>query len=201
VARTKEFDPDRVLDDAMSLFWQRGFEATSMADLVDGLGIARASLYATFGDKHSLYLRALDRYVERRDPAVVERLAAPGSPLAAVGKFVADYAAEITADEQHRGCLVVNAAVERLPGDDDVARRVRSSWQTLEVALTAALSRARAEGELAKDADPRALARFAVVVLQGLRVVGKADPGGPLVRDAVAQLRSALGVLRAAEDR
>ena len=193
MARTKEFDPDRVLDDAMALFWQRGYEATSMADLVDGLGIARASLYATFGDKHSLYLKALDRYVEWRDPAVVERLSAPGSPLAAVGRFFADYAAEITADEQRRGCLVVNAAVERLPGDDDAALRVRSSWQTLEVALTAALSRARAQGELAADADPRALARFAVVVLQGLRVVGKADPGGPLVRDAIAQLRSALG--------
>ena len=193
MARTKEFDPDKVLDDAMALFWQRGFESTSMADLVDGLGIARASLYATFGDKHALYLKALDRYVERRDPAVVERLSAPGSPLAAVVSFIAEYAAEIAADEQRRGCLVVNAAVERLPGDDAAAQRVRSSWQTLEVALTSALSRARAEGELAADADPRALARFVLVVLQGLRVVGKADPGGPLVRDAIAQLRAALG--------
>jgi TetR/AcrR family transcriptional repressor of nem operon len=70
---------------------------------------------------------------------------------------------------------------------------VRSSWQTLEVALTSALSRARAEGELAAEADPRALARFLVVVLQGLRVVGKADPGSPLVRDALAQALSVLG--------
>lgn len=193
MARTKEFDPDRVLDDAMSLFWRQGYEATSMSDLVEGLGIARASLYATFGDKHSLYLKALDRYVERRDPAVVERLSAAGSPLAAVRKFVAEYGAEIATDEQGRGCMVVNAAVERLPGDNAAALRVRSSWQTMEVALTSALCRARAEGELAAEADPRALARFAVVVLQGLRVVGKADPDGPLVRDAIAQLQSALG--------
>ncbi len=193
MGRTKEFDPDRALDDAMSLFWRRGFEATSMADLVGGLGVARASLYATFGDKHSLYLKALDRYVERRDPAIVERLSAPGSPLAAVRAFVQGYGAEIAADEEHRGCLVVNSAVERLPGDAEAARRVRSSWQTLEVALTSALSRARAEGELAAGADPRALARFLVVVLQGLRVVGKADPGGPLVRDGLAQALAALG--------
>lgn len=193
MARTKEFDPDRALDDAMALFWQRGYESTSMSDLVAGLGVARASLYATFGDKHSLYLKALDRYVERRDPAVVERLATTGSPLAAVREFVAAYGSEITGDVLRRGCLVVNTAVERLPGDEEAARRVRSSWQTLEVALTSALTRARAEGELRPGTDPRALARFLVVVLQGLRVVGKADPDGPLVRDALGQALSALG--------
>ncbi|WP_040162898.1 TetR/AcrR family transcriptional regulator [Microbacterium gorillae] len=193
MARTKEFDPDKALDDAMSLFWQRGYEATSMSDLVDELGVARASLYATFGDKHSLYLKALDRYTERRDPVVVERLSAAGSPLAAVRAFVAEYGAEIIADKQPRGCLVVNTAVERLPGDDEAALRVRASWQTLEVALTAALSRAKAEGELPGGSDPRALARFVVVFLQGLRVVGKADPSLPLVRDALAQFSLVLG--------
>ncbi len=193
MARTKEFDPEQALDNAMSLFWRRGYDATSMADLVGELGVARASLYATFGDKRSLYLKVLDRYVEQRDPRIVERLSAPGSPLAAVRAFVQGYGAEIAADEEHRGCLVVNAAVERLPVDPETARRVRSSWQTLEVALTAALSRARAEGELAAGSDARALARFLVVVLQGLRVVGKADPGGPLVRDGLAQALAALG--------
>jgi TetR/AcrR family transcriptional repressor of nem operon len=193
VARTKEFDPDRALDDAMALFWQHGYEATSMSDLVVGLGVARASLYATFGDKHSLYLKALDRYVELRDPALVERLSAAGSPLAAVRAFVGQYGAEITGDERGRGCLVVNTAIERLPGDVEAARRVRSSWQTLEVALTSALSRARAEGELPADTDPRVLARFVVVVLQGLRVVGKTDSAGALVRDALTQLSSVLG--------
>ena len=192
MARTKEFDPERALDDAMALFWQRGFEGTSMADLVQGLGVARASLYATFGDKHALYLKALDRYVERRDPAVVERLSGAGSPLAAVRAFLESYASEIAADDQHRGCMVVNTAVERVPVDAEAALRVRSSWQTLEVALTAALSRARAEGELGAGADPRALARFLVVVLQGMRVVGKADPGGPLVSAALAQALASL---------
>jgi TetR/AcrR family transcriptional regulator, transcriptional repressor for nem operon len=193
VARTREFNLDQALDDAMLLFWQRGYEATSMADLVDGLGVARASLYATFGDKHSLYLHALDRYVEQRDPAVVERLSVPGSPLGAVRGFIQEYGAEIAADEERRGCLVVNAAVERLPGDEQAAARVRSSWQTLEVALTSALSRARAQGELPADADARVLARFLVVVLQGLRVVSKADPGGPLVADTLVQALSVLG--------
>lgn len=188
MARAKEFDPDRALDDAISLFWRRGYEATSMSDLVGALGVARASLYATFGDKHSLYLKALDRYTERRDPVVVERLSAAGSGLAAVRAFVAEYGAEIIADEQPRGCLIVNTAVERLPDDAEAALRVRTSWLTLEVALTAALSRAKAEGELSGESDPRALAGFVVVFLQGLRVVGKADPNLPLVRHALAQL-------------
>ncbi len=84
MARSKEFDPDVVLGRALELFWQRGYEATSMADLVEHLGIGRASIYATFGSKHDLYLKALERYVRTRDPDLVESLSQPGPALPAV---------------------------------------------------------------------------------------------------------------------
>jgi TetR/AcrR family transcriptional regulator, transcriptional repressor for nem operon len=187
MARTKEFDPARALDAALELFWRRGYEATSMADLVEHLGIGRASVYGTFGGKHELYLRALDRYIDATDARVIERLSRPGPALPAVLELIDWYAGEAGAGESAgRGCMVVNAAVELLPGDEMVARRVEASWRTLEVALATALSRARAEGDLRADADPVGLARFLVVVLQGLRVVGKGtDPGR--VRDAARQ--------------
>jgi TetR/AcrR family transcriptional repressor of nem operon len=184
----KAFDPDAVLTAAMNLFWRRGYEATSTADLVAELGIARASLYATFGSKQELYLRALDHYLER-DPTIVELLSRPGPALPAVRALIESYAAEATRDDS--GCFVVNAAVERMT-DPAVARRVRTSWDTVEVALTSALLRARAQGELRADAQPRALARFLLVFLQGLRVLGRDDTNPERLADAVC---SALTIL------
>jgi TetR/AcrR family transcriptional repressor of nem operon len=187
VARTKEFDPDAVLQKALELFWERGYEATSMAGLVAHLGIARASIYATFGDKHALYLKAFERYLQLHDPAVVEMLSQPGPVLPAVRRLVRAYADESVNDEHRRGCMVVNSAIELMARDSQTARRVEASWDTLETALTSALTRARAQGELTGGKDPRALARFLLVLLQGIRVLGRAhaDPGR--LRDAAEQ--------------
>ena len=193
MSRTKEFDPDAMLQKALELFWERGYEATSMADLVGHLGIARASIYATFGGKHELYMRALDRYVQARDPGLVEMLSQPGPVLPAVRALVEAYAAESLHDECRRGCMVVNAAVELMPRDAQAARRVEASWDVLETALTSALTRARAQGEIGEGKDPRALARFLLVMLQGMRVLGHAHPAPGRVRDAAAQALSVLG--------
>jgi TetR/AcrR family transcriptional repressor of nem operon len=192
MARTKEFDPDVALRRALELFWERGYAATSMADLVEHLGLARASIYATFGGKHDLYVRALGRYLEERDPSVVEVLAQPGPVLPAIRALVTAYVDECLADRRQRGCMVVNAAVELAPWDRQVARCVQASWRTLETALASALTRARAQGEIDANQDPPALARFLLVVLQGLRVLGRGDPDPARLRDAAER---ALGTL------
>ncbi|MDP9864061.1 MULTISPECIES: TetR/AcrR family transcriptional regulator [Streptosporangium] len=187
MARTKEFDPDTALQAALELFWERGYEATSMADLVGHLGIGRASLYATFGGKHDLYLKALRRYLETREPSPVEMLSQPGAALPAVRRLVEFYAEDSIRDQRRRGCMIANAAGELLPGDDAVARFVDANWTALETALASALIRAQAQGELAADRDPRALARFLLVFLQGLRLTAKGMPDPARLRDAAAQ--------------
>lgn len=192
MSRTKEFDPDVALDRAMELFWERGFEATSMALLTERLGIGRASLYATFGDKHQLYLAALRRYLQTRDPDPLELLSRPGPVVPAVRALVEAYVQESLTDERRRGCLVVNSATELLPHDQPVTQLVESSWQSLETALSSALIRARAQQELPPDRDPRALARFLLVFLQGVRVLGRATPDPDRLRDAAAQALSLL---------
>lgn len=192
MVRTKEFDPDTALDAALDLFWERGYEATSVQDLVDHLGIGRGSLYATFGSKHELYLKALDRYLRSRDPDPIALLGRPGPALPAVRTLVRTYADEAARDVRRRGCMIVNAAMERVPGDPVVTRRVQASWRALERALAAALTRARDQGELAADKDPAAIARYLLVVLQGLRVVGKAGPGAARLRDAAELALSVL---------
>lgn len=192
MARQKEFDPDAVLDRALELFWERGYEATSMADLVEHLGIGRASLYATFGSKHELYLKALDRYLLKADPSPLEFLSRPGPALALVRALVERYAEEAACDGKKRGCMVVNAAVERLPGDRLVARRVDMTWDALEAALMAALHRAQVQGELAAEKDPRSLARFLLILLQGMRVVSKTQSEPERFYDAAKEALSLL---------
>ncbi|WP_395577035.1 TetR/AcrR family transcriptional regulator [Streptomyces sp. BK79] len=188
MARTKEFDPDAALQSALELFWRRGYEATSMADLVDHLGIGRASIYATFGNKHELYLKAMDRYTETRDQLLLAELSQPGPALPAVRAMVRRIAAEAASPQgRMNGCFVTNTAAELAPHDPAAARRVEISWEHVETPLHSALVRAQAQGELPGDRDPRALARMLLVLLQGVRVVGKASNDPARVRDAVEQ--------------
>ncbi|SEG98259.1 TetR/AcrR family transcriptional regulator, transcriptional repressor for nem operon [Nonomuraea solani] len=192
MARTKEFDPDDALQKALELFWERGYEATSMADLVERLGVARASIYATFGGKRELYLKALDRYLQQGD--VVAPLSQPGPALPAIRALFDSYVAECLADELRRGCMVVNTAVEFAARDAVVVAKVLTSWAALETALAGALVRARAQGEIPAGKDPYALARFLLVLLQGLRVLGRADPDPRRLRDAVDQAMNAVQI-------
>ncbi|MDF9816530.1 TetR/AcrR family transcriptional regulator [Streptomyces sp. SPB162] len=192
MARTREFDPDAALQSALELFWRRGYEATSMADLVEHLGIARAGIYGTFGSKHGLYVKALERYGELCDPALMEELSQPGPALPSVRAVVTRFAEESACDDLRRGCFITNTAVELAPHDQVAARRVEASWDWLETALTSALTRARAQGTLPAGRDPRALARLLLVLMQGMRVVGKAGQDPARVRDAAAQALSLL---------
>ncbi|MFR9725856.1 TetR/AcrR family transcriptional regulator [Streptomyces sp. MS19] len=192
MARTKEFDPDAVLQRAMDLFWERGYEATSMADLVEHLGIARASIYATFGSKHDLYLAAMRRYLRGSEAGFVTALAQPGPALPAVRAFVASWVTEAMTDPARRGCLVVNAAVELSPRDPEVARQVEVGWSVVETALVSSLLRAQAQGELPAEKDPHEIARFLLVVMQGVRVIARAAPDAGRLRAAAKLALAAL---------
>jgi TetR/AcrR family transcriptional repressor of nem operon len=192
MARTKEFDPDAALQAAVELFWERGYEATSMADLTERLGLGRASLYATFGSKHELFLRSLDRYRENTDATLLTELSQPGPALAAVRGVVQRFADEALREQRLRGCLITNTATELAAHDKDAARRVRASWDHLETLTAGALTRAQAQGELGPEKEPQALARLLLTVMQGIRVVGKAGDDPRRITDAT---RLALSLL------
>ena len=125
MARPREFDVDEALQRALEVFWQQGFAATSMQDLVAAMGIQKASLYATFGDKHTLYTTALRRYQQETLDELTEHLAKAASPLAAITEFV-DEVVEHTARDGRRGCLCVNANTELAPHDAEVAELLRA---------------------------------------------------------------------------
>ncbi|WP_280339179.1 TetR/AcrR family transcriptional regulator [Nocardia neocaledoniensis] len=192
MARTKEFDPEVVLDRALDLFWQRGYETTSLADLTEHLGIARGCIYATYGNKHALFMKALRRHLEIVDARITVALSRPGPAVPAVIALIDEFVRDSCRPDRFLGCLVTNAAVELAARDADVARLVESSWARTEAAFAGALARAVAQGELRPDADPRALARFLLVFFQGVWVLERAPDSAARLRDAARVAKSVL---------
>jgi TetR/AcrR family transcriptional regulator, transcriptional repressor for nem operon len=191
VARTKEFEPLVALDAAMELFWRKGYEAASMRELLDVMGIGRGSFYDTFGDKHALFLSALDRFQEVRTSWVEEVLIGEG--LDGIEEVFRRSLNGLFQFRPRRGCLLANSAVELAPHDPEVAARISSYIKCTEEAFQGALERARHRGEISSDSDPRALARFLVNTLHGLRVLARAGADRETLEDTV---HIALGALR-----
>ncbi len=190
--RTKEFEPEAALQHAMELFWQRGYEATSMRDLLSGMGIGRGSFYDTFGDKRSLFLAALDRFERTRTGWIAEALQEGPEPMDSI-RYVFERTVEgLVGFEPRRGCLLANSAVELAPHDPVVAERISRYVRRTEDDFAGALERARSAGDLPEDKDPKALARFLVNNLHGLRVMARAGADRETLEDTVSVVLGAL---------
>jgi AcrR family transcriptional regulator len=183
--RARKLDAEAALEAALGVFWAKGFEGTSYADLVAATGVERPALYAAFGNKESLFLRALERYGSVYGNYVWEALALPTAR--AVALRVLDGAAELSTRFADRaGCLGINGA---LAASEDAAavQRALIAWRASgEAALCERFERARAEGDLPADADPAALAAYLLAITHGMAVQAKA--GFPRARlEAVAR--------------
>lgn len=187
MARHKAFNRDEVLDRAIEVFWTHGYEATSVQDLVDSMGINRGSLYDTFGDKHGLFLEALDRYEETFHSKMLGILDGSDSPRKAIERVFETVTRECACDSGKRGCLLTNTAVELSPQDNDTAARVQANFSRIESAFEKALHAAKKRGEIHAPHDTKALARFLTSSLHGLRVMSKAWPSRAVLQD-VAQV-------------
>lgn len=185
MADVKHFDPETALDRAMTMFWRQGYEATSIGHLVAELGLSRSSLYATFGDKQALFLAALARYRRLEAGPRHAALTAEAPVLDTLHALLQDIAAAPSVHPDQRGCLIVNAAMERIPADPATAAVVAEQLEHFEAALATALRRGQARGELDDAQDTTALARFLVTLVQGMRVVGKAGADPTVLQDVI----------------
>ena len=192
MARHKEFDRDEVLHKAMEVFWSRGYEAASIQGLVDHMGINRQSLYDTFGDKHSLYLLALDRYREVEGRRVFELLDRPGSVKATLRQLFEGVVERSLCDVQRRGCFIGNAMSELAGRCRETAARTGTNMAATEMAFYRTLLRGKKEGELKRVRDPRAVARFLNCSLQGLLLVAKSTKDRKTLEDVVEVTLSVL---------
>lgn len=180
MARPRGFQPDQVLERATRVFWAQGFEHSSLDDLCGATGLNRSSLYAAFGDKRALYLRALARY-EEGSVARIAR-AFDGKPVrAGMREFLDGLIDSIVAGPGRRGCFIGNCAAEMARLDRTAAARVKQSLERIEATFRAAL-------ETGGIADARARARFITAGVQGLRLYGKANPERKALEDVAARL-------------
>ncbi|MFJ9554235.1 TetR/AcrR family transcriptional regulator [Nocardiopsis sp. NPDC101807] len=191
MARTREFDTEAAVGRAMELFWTRGYEATSVRDLTQHLGVGQGSLYAAFGDKHGLYRAALEHYRSTLAAAALRSLQEGADVRSAVRGLLAERV-RIAVEHDGRGCLMVNAACERLPEEPSVRRIVRDVQDASREALAEVLSVAAERGEISARHDPHTLAAFLITFLNGLLVSAKVTPDAgalePLVEVALASL-------------
>lgn len=185
MARPRTFDEDVVVEQAMHVFWRKGYEATTIRDIAVAVGLGPGSLYAAFTDKHGIYVRALDRYCRGRDRALMATLAADGPVLENLHAGLTATVESILAGEDEPGCLIVHATSEMVPQDDGVTTTLRAVFDHTEHAIAAALERAAERGELADGVDPRAAARLLVTIVQGTQTVGKAHPDRQRLMDPI----------------
>ena len=186
MARKKEFDQEKVLEQAMETFWRNGYEGTSIQDLVENMGINRGSLYDTFKDKRSLFKAALLHYSDTFVNSMFATLKAPGASKQAIIDLFYELVEKAVADSQRKGCLITNSVVEIGHHDLEIAAHLAAELKKIEELLYEVLVRAKDKGEISANKDPRALARHLLCSLKGLRVISKVNPDKEALLDMVA---------------
>lgn len=181
MGRSKEFEENVVLQKAMELFWQQGYEKTSMSDLVEHMGIHRKSIYDTFGDKHSLYLKVIDRYGEFSTANFkTETLKAKTSYQAI--QYIFDYIIEGN-ENKNNGCLFVNATTELGPWDQEVLKKTENAFSYAEDFIAEIIKKGQEDGEFSKKYDNELLGEILHNTLLGLRVLVKTSASKEKMRN------------------
>ncbi len=190
MARKKAFDREQALLKAMNLFWEQGYETTSTEDLLQAMEIGRQSMYDTFGDKQSLYLEAYQRYQAEFGLESSDTMRLPDSPINWIkNSFLA--IAQKSPEERAKGCMGVNAVVERIQFDPEVAALVQAGQIRCVAMLTRLVKAGQRKGEMDATLNPQQVGQYLLSILQGLQISAKAGtPPEVLAHTVELSLRS-----------
>lgn len=193
VGRPRCFDEDEVLDIATRVFWRKGYENTSMADLIEATGLHKGSLYQAFGDKHSLFIRALKRYLEDLRLEVTTIIASGPTALDGI-RAALHRAVEMSCngDEGNPGCLVLNTIVEKGLRDPEINGILEKAYAIRGKLVTDAVKRAQAEGSLRSELKAERIAVMLTTVVAGLSVTLKGPMAEPQAHAMVDDMLAAL---------
>ena len=187
----KKFEPEVALEKAMQVFWARGYEAASLAELLDNMSISRKSMYDTFGNKQSLFLKALEHYAQTRLRQIREQLLSSGSPLNNIERLLEGM--QVThGTSGSTGCLLGTCTADFNTDDVEIAPILRSYFNRLENIYYEAISKAQAAGELNPKVNPRDLARMLLCTTQGMALVGRVLDSGTIPQSVVSMTLEAL---------
>lgn len=187
MARPQMFDRSAVLHQAMAVFWRKGYEATTMVDLLAATGLSKSSLYAAFGNKKQLFLAAFDAYRAIR-AVQMQRLLAQGSAREAIADFFRLIIADAGALDYIDGCMSINEAVEMAPHDADIRQRVQLDFERIEQALLVAIQRGQAEGSVNQHKSAEELSQLLLLAFPGLQVMVRAGCSAPKLNATLTML-------------
>lgn len=185
MARPREFDEAVVLDAAVECFWIRGYEATSVRDLIETTGLTGASLYNAFGDKRALFRTALDRYVESSIGERIKRCEAL-PPRQAIATFFDEILRRSLNDRQRKGCMLVNSALEVAPHDPEFRKIIATVLTRIETFFLGCIEAGQAEGTITCSMPAQNIAHHLLGVLMGVRVLARVRPDRALLEGAIA---------------
>lgn len=190
--RQKQYDPDDVVEKAMTVFWEKGYEATSVQDLVDATGINRFSMYQAFGDKRGLFLRALEHYFSRVLPQVVHISENAEGGLGTIRRYFDTLETTIMSPLGKRGCFGQNTGVELGLRDDSALSPLNTMYAELQRNFEGALHAARERDEIRGDAPIAEISLFLVTIAQGMILMAKTGRDPHFVRSSKRQVRELL---------
>jgi TetR/AcrR family transcriptional regulator, transcriptional repressor for nem operon len=192
MARPREFDEATALEAATECFWHRGYGATSVRDLADKMGISAPSLYNAYGDKHALFVQALERYLDHSTRARIKRLEDSLPPKQAVRRFIEEIIERSVNDRERRGCFLINSALEVAPHDRKLGALIADHLAEIEAFFYRSVKAAQAEGTVPRHHAAKDLARLLLGILLGIRVLARSKPERALLEGAA---RPALALL------
>ncbi len=181
MARSKDFDEQEVLNKAVNLFWLKGYNGTSMQDLVDTLGISRSSLYDTYGDKHALYTKALESYQYAGNDQMCSIINNAPNAREGIKELLGFIANNLT----QKGCFLVNAEVEVAPHDEVIGKMICEKDMQLEDIFYKAIKKGQDNGDITNQQDARALARFVSNAVKGMQVTAKSTTDRRMFDDII----------------
>jgi TetR/AcrR family transcriptional repressor of nem operon len=173
--RPREFDIEDATRDAMEVFWQNGFHATSLPDLIEGMGLTRGSIYKAYEDKRSIYLAALDTFIDMRLERLEKILSKPDK-RAALKELLRVTAKDTAGTIGQKGCFSTAATVEMVPFDSDVEDRLADYYATVEKHLVDTIDAGKKSGEITSSLPSSSVAHLLVCTIEGMSVLGKLGP-------------------------
>ena len=174
MARPREFCVNKALERALDAFWVNGYEATSICDLMEAMDLQKGSLYKAFGDKHSLYMAALEQYIRQSQDFDQQTLEDAATPKEAITKWLNRDIKKKCNDSMKRGCFVVNALTELAYKDEKVAAAIKNHISGMTKLLTKTIQQGQETGEFRSDVSANGIAQILVTHLFGLATLGKA---------------------------
>ena len=192
MARPREFNEVTALEAAIDCFWHRGYEATSVRDLADKMGLSAPSLYNAYGDKHALFVQALEHYLDQSARALIKQLENSLPPKQAVRRFIEEIIEHSVSDQERRGCFLINSALDVAPHDRELGAFVAVRFAEIEAFFYRSIKTAQSEGDVPRDRVAEDLARLLLGALLGIRVLARSKPERALL-EGVA--RPALALL------